>query len=158
MERSCAKETRRKRRESRDGRGKGGRQARQRKESRKEEYYTRSKFISGHPGGRNRRGQIPSRASPSSFAKPVRNLHPRRRPSLPPRWLGWLYPPFDWRDKSLRLTGSRRITGTGDIYASSPTDRGITRNKEIANLLRAHPSFSFPVRDSRPTPSPSSLL
>lgn len=63
--------------------GKGGRQARQRKESRKEEYYTRSKFISGHPGGRNRRGQIPSRASPSSFAKPVRNLHPRRRPSLP---------------------------------------------------------------------------
>lgn len=23
----------------------------------------------------------------------------------------------------------------------SPTDRGITRNKEIANLLRAHPSF-----------------
>lgn len=76
----------------------------------------------------------------------------------PPRWLDWLYPPFDWRDKSLRLTGSRRITGTGDIYASSPTDRGITRNKEIANLLRAHPSFSFPVRDSRPTPSPSSLL
>lgn len=55
----------------------------------------------------------------------------------------------------MRLTGSRRITGTGDIYASSPTDRGITRNKEIANLLRAHPSFSFPVRDSRPTPSPS---
>lgn len=76
----------------------------------------------------------------------------------PPRWLDWLYPPFDWRDKSLRLTGSCRITGTGDIYASSPTDRGITRNKEIANLLRAHPSFSFPVRDSRPTPSPSSLL
>lgn len=47
-----------------------------------EYYYTRSKFISGHPGGRNRRGQIPSRASPSSFAKPVRNLHPRR--PLPP--------------------------------------------------------------------------
>lgn len=44
-------------------------------------------------------------------------------PRSPPRWLGSLlppsplYPPFDWRDKSLRLTGSRRITGTGDIYA-----------------------------------------
>lgn len=44
-------------------------------------------------------------------------------PPSPPRWLGSLlppsplYPPFDWRDKSLRLTGSRRITGTGDIYA-----------------------------------------
>lgn len=56
------------------------------------------------------------------------------------------------RRKSLRLTGSHRITGTRDIYTSDPShshphsltpfrccthpsDRGITRNKEIANLL-----------------------
>lgn len=40
------------------------------------------------------------------------------------------------RRKSLRLTGSHGITGTRDIYASAPTDRSITRNKEIANLLQ----------------------
>lgn len=40
------------------------------------------------------------------------------------------------RRKSLRLTGSHGITGTRDIYASASTDRSITRNKEIANLLQ----------------------
>lgn len=47
-----------------------------------------------------------------------------------------------WR-KSLWLTGSHGITGSADIYTSArrpptpldPTNRGITRNKEIANLL-----------------------
>lgn len=52
------------------------------------------------------------------------------------------------RRKSLRLTGSHGITGTRDIYASASTDRSITRNKEIANLLQ-EPSA---------TPSGSSTL
>ena len=52
--------------------------------------------------------------------------------------------------KSLRLTGSHGITGTRDIYASAPTDRSITRNKEIANLLQ-EPSTT-------PAPSDSSTL
>lgn len=124
------KKTRRRKRKMKERTKRGGGETSGKRAESGEYYYTRSKFISGHPGGRNRRGQIPSRASPSSFAKPVRNLHPRRplppvssSPRSPPRWLGSLlppsplYPPFDWRDKSLRLTGSRRITGTGDIYA-----------------------------------------
>lgn len=55
-------------------------------------------------------------------------------PSLPPH----PRPPslVATRRKSLRLTGSHGITGTRDIYASASTDRSITRNKEIANLLQ----------------------
>jgi len=52
--------------------------------------------------------------------------------------------------KSLRLTGSHGITGTWDIYASAPTDRSITRNKEIANLLQE--------LSTTPAPSDSSTL
>jgi len=63
------------------------------------------------------------------------------------------------RRKSLRLTGSHGITGTRDIYASAPTDRSITRNKEIANLLQdlsTTPS-DFPLR-CRHTPVHPDLL
>lgn len=63
-------------------------------------------------------------------------------------------PPFDWR-KSLRLTGSHGITGTRDIYASSPGDRGITRNKEIANLLR--PTLRLPFLSAAPATSQNPL-
>lgn len=100
--RSCAKETRRRKRKMKGwmrkkGEGGGDKRDSGKRAERRSSSSTTSKFISGHPGGRNRRGQIPSRASPSSFAKPVRNLHPRRRPRLtprsPPRWLGWLLPP-----------------------------------------------------------------
>lgn len=74
------------------------------------------------------------------------------------------------RRKSLRLTGSHGITGTRDIYASAPTDRSITRNKEIANLLqeedplpslRLHRVAGFmypPGRPPRPPPLSSSSI
>lgn len=57
-----------------------------------------------------------------------------------------LFPPVSTatRHKSLRLTGSHGITGTRDIYASAPTDRSITRNKEIANLLQEPPPPTNP--------------
>lgn len=76
------KKTRRRKRKMKERTRRGGGETSGKRAESGEYYYTRSKFISGHPGGRNRRGQIPSRASPSSFAKPVRNLHPRR--PLPP--------------------------------------------------------------------------
>ena len=93
--------------------------------------------------GRNRRRGTNSIASIALFCEPARNLHPRR-PTHPlfPRgewatgwFVGWLLGfaatpplqpliyPYD-RRKSLRLTGSRRITGTRDIYASSPRRPG----------------------------------
>lgn len=61
-----------------------------------------------------------------------------RRPSDSARSPPLPHPPSSvaTRRKSLRLTGSHGITGTRDIYASAPTDRSITRNKEIANLLQ----------------------
>lgn len=66
--------------------------------------------------------------------------------------------PAATRRKSLRLTGSHGITGTRDIYASAPTDRSITRNKEIANLLQeenpAPPTRSFSFSDSSALPAP----
>lgn len=67
--------------------------------------------------------------------------------------------PAATRRKSLRLTGSHGITGTRDIYASAPTDRSITRNKEIANLLQEEnplpsPTRSFSFSDSSALPAP----
>jgi len=64
------------------------------------------------------------------------------------------------RRKSLRLTGSHGITGTRDIYASAPTDRSITRNKEIANLLQQPPPTTprAPLRCRRPPIPQSSFL
>lgn len=61
------------------------------------------------------------------------------------------------RRKSLRLTGSHGITGTRDIYASASTDRSITRNKEIANLLQES-STVLRFLGTLPTPPSPDLL
>ncbi|KZC07096.1 hypothetical protein WN55_08478 [Dufourea novaeangliae] len=128
-----------------------------------------SKFISGHPraepSGTNSIASVVlfCEQAPETYNPPPLSVYARRR-GFGSIWLArWLdsgspihplpppcaNPPFDWR-KSLRLTGSHGITGTRDIYASSPADRGITRNKEIANLLRPTPTSSFPVRGLPP--------
>ncbi|KYN04203.1 hypothetical protein ALC62_04968 [Cyphomyrmex costatus] len=99
-----------------------------------------TKFISGHPRAEPRLGTN-SIASVALFRERAHGTLPS--PLLP-------HPPSSvaTQRKSLRLTGSHGITGTRDIYASAPTDRSITRNKEIANLLQ-EPST---------TPSDSSTL
>lgn len=81
------------------------------------------------------------------------------RAILPPRLSLSLSHPSSFiaiRRKSLRLTGSHGITGTRDIYASVSTDRSITRNKEIVNLLQEpstapSSSSSFPVVGTLPS-------
>ena len=111
-----------------------------------------SKFINGDARAEPL-GQIPSRTSPS--LRTSLNIHHMR---VELAWWNWLEPQLATprQRKSLRLTGSHGITGTQDIYTSvslsllftpvhllthpfrpctHPTDRSITRNKEIANLL-----------------------
>lgn len=121
-----------------------------------------TKFISGHPRAEPRPGTN-SIASVALFRERahgtlagargmvgVNGWLVGRRPSDSARSPPLPHPPSSvaTRRKSLRLTGSHGITGTRDIYASAPTDRSITRNKEIANLLQ-EPST---------TPSDSSTL
>lgn len=131
---------------------------------------------------RGRGGQIPSRASPSFANEHTRNVSRRARAGARSlvggewlaRWpateqLSLLFSPSSLsivssprprppkpaatRRKSLRLTGSHGITGTRDIYASAPTDRSITRNKEIANLLQEeNPRPPLPAPSRSPTP------
>ena len=150
--------------------GRGRRDSRKRAE-RREDLVNLSVVIRGR---NRRRGQIPSRASPS-FANQLETYTPADLPSFFRAGDGWLVRwlaacfvttpppsyPRSYPSTGVSHCGWPEVAGSpepGIFMRAHPADRGITRNKEIANLLRAHPFVFLPCTRLLPPPTSSLIL